>query len=517
VNALMDALGRTAKIEPSAELPGAAELNATLSRLASAFDAEWGGFGGAPKFPSTMNLDLMLRAHLATGSRDAAVIVMTSLDAMASGGIYDHLGGGFARYSVDEKWLVPHFEKMLYDQALLVRAYTRAWQALGHDRWQQVVDETVGYVLRDLRHPDGGFYSAEDADSPDEHGHSHEGLFYVWTPAQIAAVVGEDVAPAVCEWYGVTERGNFEGANILNRMHARGQFERPPHIDRARNELFAARARRPRPGLDDKVLTEWNALFCASLAEAGAAFGRPDWIAAAVTNGEFLLDRLRVDGRWHRAWQADVGARHAAVASDLANLIDAFTQLAEATGQARWIDAARASADDLLDRFWDVDAGGVFTTPEDGEALIVRQKDVFDNATPSANSTAAVALYRLGALTGEQRYANHADRIIQLLGRVAAQSPGGFSNLLAAIDMRRVGLTEIAVVGDRPDMVRAIHARYLPNAVLAWGEPYDSPLWDQRREGLAYVCRQYTCQAPQDTLEGLMAQLDEPRPAAADA
>jgi len=508
VTALLGAIGRSALIEPVAVLPGVELVDTALRQLASAHDAEWGGFGGAPKFPSTMNLDLLLRSYVASGDDTLAAIVTTSLDAMASGGMYDHLGGGFARYSVDDRWLVPHFEKMLYDQALLLRVYVHAWQVFGHERWRQVATETVEYVLRDLCHPSGGFYSAEDADSPDEEGHGHEGLFYVWIPDHFRDLLGEDLATAAMEWYGVTEAGNFEGANILHRMHARGSFARPDHMEDARRRLLAARSGRARPGLDDKVLAEWNALFLASLAEAAAAMDRPDWLAAALLNGEFLLRHLRgADGRWHRSWQAEQGAHHAALAADHAALADAFTRLAEASGQARWIVAARSVADDLLDRFWDVDRGGVFTTAEDGEQLVVRQKDIFDNATPSANSTAAVALYRLAALTGEARYANHADRILLLLGRVITGSPSGFANLLAAVDMRHAGLSEIAVVGNRPDLVAAVHRRSLPNSVLAWGEPYDSPLWSQRPPGFAYVCRNYSCLAPADTVEALAERL----------
>ncbi|MUH52397.1 MAG: DUF255 domain-containing protein, partial [Actinobacteria bacterium] len=299
VEALMEALGRTTLIQPVADLPGMETVNAALQQLGQNFDAEWGGFGRAPKFPSTMNLDLVLRSYLHRPNEAAATVVTTSLDAMASGGMYDHIGGGFARYSVDREWLVPHFEKMLYDQALLVRSYVHAWQVFGHDRWKQVVEETIGYVLGEMTHPDGGWYSAEDADSPDGQGHSHEGLFYTWTPAELTEVLGPELAAEATEWWGVSPEGNFEGRNIPCRMQQRGQLARPERIEQARQLLFASRATRLRPGLDDKVLTEWNGLFLASLAEAAAAMGRSDWHAAAVRNGEFLLRELRrPDGRW---------------------------------------------------------------------------------------------------------------------------------------------------------------------------------------------------------------------------
>ncbi len=483
-------------------VPGRDVLGAALTLLKEQHDDTWGGFGRAPKFPQTMSLELLLRAHSRTGSPDALRCVTTSLDAMAAGGIYDHLGGGFARYSVDERWLVPHFEKMLYDQALLARVYLHAWSATDEARHRQVLDETIGYVLAELRHPDGGFYSAEDADSEGE-----EGKFYVWTPDQVRAVLGEN-ADAALAWWGITEGGNFEGATILNRMHARGELARPPAIEDARRRLFEARATRVRPGLDDKVLTEWNGLMLATLAEAAAATGDQAWLEAAVQAGDFLLASLRRDdGRWMRSWQADGGARHLAFAADHAALVDAFTRLAEATGQARWIEAARSTADALLDLFWDDDGGGVFTTGHDGEQLIARNKDLLDNATPGANSLTAVALLRLAALTGDERYGRHASAVLSLLGPVVGQHPTAFAHLLGAVDMADAGPTEVVVVGDRPDLVQAVQRGYRPTTVLAWGEPYPSPLWEGRRPGHAYVCRDYACQAPVDSVEALAALL----------
>ncbi len=507
--ALREAISRSAKLRPTVTLPGEAQLDRAIQALAASFDREWGGFGAAPKFPSTMSLDLVLTSWLTSGNDGAREIVTTSLDAMASGGMYDHIGGGFARYSVDREWLVPHFEKMLYDQALFVRVYTHAATTLDEPRWRQVVTETVEYVLRDLRQPAGGFSSAEDADSPGPDGHGHEGLFHTWTVDEVRAVLGAD-ADVALEWYGITPAGNFEDRSIPNRLHARGDLARPAAIEDVRQRLFEARQQRPRPALDDKVLTEWNGLMIAALAEAGMLLGRPDWIDAAVAAGDFLrLELRRPNGRWFRSWHADGDprARHEALAADHAALVDAFTRLAEATGEARWISEATQAADVLLDHFWDVDHGGLFTTPDDGEQLVARQKDLFDNATPSANSLGAVALYRLAALTGEVRYANHADRILQLLGGILEQAPTAFSNALAAADLRVRGITEVAVVGDRPDLLEVVSTRWRPDVVVAWGEPYDSPLWEGREAGLAYVCRNYACQAPQATAAGLLAQL----------
>jgi hypothetical protein len=521
---LTGALGRTALLEPGEQVPGVDALEGALRDLGRMHDATYGGFGAAPKFPQAMSLDVLVRAlatpAAAPGGAEvdhAAVrqVVETSLDAMASGGIYDHLGGGFARYSVDQAWLVPHFEKMLYDQALLTRVYLHAWQVTGLDRYLQVLDETVGYVLRDLRQPGGGFSSAEDADSEGE-----EGLFYVWTPDQVvAALDGDaDLADEVMAFYGVTPGGNFEGRTILNRLAHRGDLERPPHIEDARRRLFAVREQRVRPGLDDKVLTEWNALMLAVLAEAAAATGRDDWRAAAVANGEFLMRELRrEDGRWLRSWQADASAsrspgrsgraRHLAYAADHGALVDAFVRLAEATGEARWVDEARTTADALLDLFWDAGRGGVFTTGSDAERLITRNKDLMDNATPGANSLAAVALLRLAALTGEPRYRNHADQILRLVGPLAAQHPSAFGHMLVAVDLAAHGVDEVVVAGDRPDLVREVHASFLPRAVVAWGERYDSPLWEGRDDGAAYVCRDYACRLPAEDAETLALQL----------
>ena len=513
--ALIDRTARAAaamgaEAAPSGALDGRV-LDQAGDAVLSSFDPEWGGFGGAPKFPAAMTLASALRIHHRSDRPELLRVVRTSLDAMASGGIYDHLGGGFARYSVDHRWLVPHFEKMLYDNALLTRVYLHAWMVTGEAAHRQVVDETIGYVLRDLRHPDGGFYSAEDADSE-----GVEGKFYVWSEPELRAVVraaaGAGADDEAVAWWGVTAAGNFEGANILNRP-VRGDLIRPAAVETARQALFECRESRIRPGLDDKVLTEWNGLMLSALAEAAAATGNGEWRAAAIANGEFLAANLRRDdGRWLRSWQAGDAdrppqARHLAYAQDYGALIDAFARLGELSGEARWIGEARAAADGLLELFWDEAAGGVFTTGNDAEKLVTRPKDLMDNATPSAQSLAACGLLRLAALTGESRYLDRAHDIIALFGQAAPQHPTAFGRALEAIDMAADGLDEIAVVGDRPDLVAAVQTRYLPGAVLAWGEPYESPLWADRPEGFAYVCRDFACQTPAATPEDLVAQL----------
>jgi len=508
VAALVENIGRTSQISTNPQLPSIDAMAIAVKQLGETFDAAWGGFGAAPKFPSTMALELLLRSYLNDESPATGTMITTSLDAMASGGMYDHLGGGFARYSVDEKWLVPHFEKMLYDQALLVRPYLHASLVMSEPRWRQVVEETVGYVMRDLRSPEGAFYSAEDADSLDESGHSHEGYFYVFTPDQVRRIVPAHLVDRALSWYDITDSGNFEGKSIPCRISQRGRLLRDDDVENVRRLLLAARNTRHRPLRDDKVITEWNALMVSSLAEAAAAYANDEWAAAAQGAGNFLATTMRRDdGRWLRTWHRDAIPKHLAMAADLANLVDAFTRLYELSGVARWIGLAREAADQLLTHHWDSDEGGLFTTPNDGERLIVRQKDLVDNATPSANSVAALALQRLAALTGDERYLEHADGILKLLARIVSSAPTAFPHLLCALHLRHVGPTEVVVTGKRGDLVRTIHARWLPTVVLGWGEEFPSPLFAHRREDLAYVCRQYACQAPASSRDDLVAAL----------
>ncbi len=500
---LTAALGRAAELAPSGDaLPGPEAVAAARDALHPRFDEAWGGFGPAPKFPQPDLLELLLRAWRRDRCPDTLLMVTETLDAMASGGMYDHLGGGFARYSTDREWLVPHFEKMLTDQALLAGVYLHAWQLTGESRYLQVLTETVDYARRDLRHPGGGFFSSEDADSE-----GVEGKFYVWRQSELETLLGAEVAREAIAWWGVTPGGNFEGANILRRP-VRADLARPAAVEEARRILFEAREKRVRPGLDDKVLTEWNGLFLAALAEAGAATGRADWVDDARAGADFLLANLRrADGRWLRAWHGGTPGRHLAFAADYAALVDAFTRLAEATGEARWVAEARTAADAMLELFWDDKAGGLFTSGADADPLITRSKDLIDNALPSANGNAAVALLRLGALVGEGYYTQRAEDILKLLAAMVAQHPTAFSRLLAAVDMVDTGVTEVAGTGVRADLVAAAQSRYLPNAVLAWGERYPSPLFDNRDDGLAYVCRNYTCQAPVADVGALVAQL----------
>ncbi|MBU6328706.1 MAG: thioredoxin domain-containing protein [Acidobacteria bacterium] len=511
---LVSHIAEQERIPPATSAPDLAVVDHAVAGLLAQLDTTDGGFGRAPKFPQSMAIDTLLRHSRRTGdttSRDAALLC---LDAMASGGIYDHLGGGFARYATDARWLIPHFEKMLYDQALLARVYLHAWQLTGEPRFRQVLDETIAYVLRDLRHPLGGFFAAEDADSQ-----GVEGRFYVWSADGVRIIAGPD-ADAAIEWYGVTEAGNWEGTNILERV-VRGDLIRPPAVERARAALFEARAQRVRPGLDTKVLLEWNGLMLATLAEAAAATGDPNWLTAAETTAAFLCDNLRrPDGRWLRTWQGPVDgsaaegqAKILAYAADHGAMLDALVRLAEATGHSRWIDEAISTADALIELFWDETDGGVFTTGSDADALVTRPKDLMDNASPGANSLAAVGLLRLAAITGDERHRHHAERIIAMLGETAGRLPLGFGHMLLAVELQALGTTEIVISGDRPDLVTAVQRNWRPESVLLWGEPTPSPLWEGRdergAEGRGYVCRDRVCGLPAHDVPELLTQLGD--------
>jgi len=364
-----------------------------------------------------------------------------------------------------------------------------------------VATAAIDYILRDLRHPAGGFFSAEDADSE-----GAEGTFYLWSLDEVRSVCGEDADEAV-EWYGVTQTGNFEGANILHRP-VRGDLERSDAVERASAALFTRRETRIRPGLDDKVLTEWNGLMLATLAEAALTVGREDWLEVATANADFLCRTLRQpDGRWLRSWQADTGAHTLGYAADHAAMVDGLTRLGESSGEARWTELAMSTADVLLDRFLDRENGGFHGTGDDAEVLVRRPKDLLDNAQPSANSLAAVALLRLGALVGDTRYVEAAEGVLQLLGDSVAGHPTAFGHLLGAVDLHHTGITEVVVTGDRPDLVAAVAGTWRPNTVLAWGEPFGGPLWEGRYGDRAWVCREFACRAPVDSPDDLRAEL----------
>jgi uncharacterized protein YyaL (SSP411 family) len=501
-------------------------LDAALLNVAQNFDPRNGGFGRAPKFPQAMTIALLCKAYVRSQADDTLTMITTTLDAMAAGGIYDQLGGGFARYSTDDFWLVPHFEKMLYDNALLTRAYLYAYLVTGEPRYRRVVEETIDYVLRDLRHPDGGFYSAEDADSE-----GIEGKFYLWSLAEIESVCGDDAAEVV-RYFGVTRDGNLVDPHTDfrgNILHVVDRTEpRPPAVERARAVLFARRAERVRPGLDDKVLLGWNALFLAALAEAAAALDRGDWLDAARTNARFLLSELRRDdGRLMRSWQADADvdphtgrARHLAYAEDHAALAEALVTMAEVDDLA-WLADARAVTDALLEHFADPDGGGFFTVGDDAEQLIVRQKDLFDDATPSANSLAANALLRLAACTGEERYGAAAGAALRAVGPVMAAHPTAFAYLLAALERHLTAPIEIAIVGPPADastvaLRREVFGRLVPASVTLTGSgpaaADASPLFEGRASAggaaAAYVCERFACRRPVHEPAALRDEID---------
>jgi uncharacterized protein len=490
-------LGAIGLIEPSPEPPERAQLEDALARLRGAADLPRGGFGGAPKFPPASALELFL----ASGERE---VVERTLDAMLAGGICDQLGGGFARYSVDADWLVPHFEKMLYDNALLARAYLHGWQVFGHERYRRACEETLDWMLREMRGPEGGFYSALDADSEGE-----EGRFYVWTPAQIREVLGAGAEPVI-EYYGVTERGNFEGANILHLPGGPGRFSvpegrksAPPGLDEARKALYEARAQRVWPGLDDKRLAAWNALAIAALAEAGAVLRRDDYLAAARDCAEFVLGEMRdADGRLLRTYK-DGEARLNAYLEDHAFLLEALLTLYEASLDARWFGEAEETAAAILDRFHDAERGGFFSTSDDHEELIARRKEIGDHPIPSGNSSAAFGLLRLAALTGERRYRSYAEEVFALFANPAIRHPESFAHLLRALDFHLSPVREVALVGeDLGQLAATVRGAHRPHLVLGGGPEgsdrppllRDRPLLDG--QATAYVCENFACQAP---------------------
>ena len=494
--------------ESSPLLDGAAvrsAIGSACNRLVEMADPVHGGFGRAPKFPQPLFLDLLLRAHVegieptGTGGGAPLEVALAALEAMASGGIWDHVGGGFSRYSVDREWLVPHFEKMLYDEALLARVYLHAWQLTGDARWRQVLEEILSYVLRDLSLPGGGIASAEDADSEGE-----EGLFYTWTPAEIEAVLGPALAVAALDWWGVRPGGNFEGRSILFRAQ-RGDLLRSKAIEEARRRLFEARSMRVRPGRDDKVLTEWNAMMCATLAEAALATGVAGWRRAAEQLGELLVGRARRpgDGRVLRCPPRGEGQNELlGYSTDAAWVVEACVRLAECTGEANWLKAASEVADQLLELFEDKETGGLFTTGADAERLVVRPRELYDNVTPSALSVAVGALPRLASLLGRDDYDLAARRLLASAGELVTRAPTAVAALLGGADLLCSGVVEVAVTGERPDLVSHVARRWLPRTVLAWsaGEASRSDpglrLLEGRAEGFAYVCRAGACRLP---------------------
>ncbi|OYT72206.1 MAG: thioredoxin domain-containing protein [Chloracidobacterium sp. CP2_5A] len=517
-------------------LPGAGELSAQIlddayRRLSARFDHVHGGFGGAPKFPNSMALAFLLRYWRATGELHAIEMVELSLDKMASGGMYDHLGGGFHRYSTDAHWLVPHFEKMLYDNALLARAYLEAWQATGKPRYRQVVEETLDYVIREMTAPDGGFYATQDADSEGE-----EGKFFVWTPAEIHALLdkplGSAEAEIVCRYFDVTSEGNFEGtgksvlsAPLSIETVARLKDIAPERLEsllaRAKPILFEGRERRVKPGRDDKRLAAWNGLMLYAFARAAAVLGRDDYRAVAERNAEFVLGAMRCDGILYRS-RKDGQNKFPGYLEDYACYAEGLLALYEATGRAQHFVAARELTDALLAQFDDPQGGAFFFTSDRHEQLITRVRDVFDNATPSGNSVAVDVLLRLALLTGESRYRARAESVLQSLSSSLAKMPSGFGQLLCALDFYLANAKGVVIVGppaapETQALRRVVQETFRPHCVVALVDPRDAdherrvPLTARRGmqggQPTAYVCQGFACQTPTTSPDVLRAQL----------
>jgi uncharacterized protein YyaL (SSP411 family) len=516
---IIEAIGRTSSLPGSHQPLSEDLLRQAYGELARMFDPQWGGFGGAPKFPQPMTLEFLLRCHL-HGYSEALGMVTLTLDRMAAGGIRDHVGGGFHRYAVDGRWLVPHFEKMLYDNAQLARLFLHVWQVTGEDRYRAVAVDTLEYLLREMRHTEGGFFSAQDADSEGE-----EGTFYVWRWEDVVQVAGEKVA----RFFGAAPEGNWEdGKNVLWLPEAASAP--PADLEESRRRLLEAREARPRPATDDKVLASWNGLAIQAFAEAGRALDEPRYVDAAAAAATFVLSRLRRDdGRLLRAGR-EGRTSGPAYADDYATMAAACLALYEATFEVRWMADARSLADDLIRLFGDEDRGGFFQAGSDAEALVLRPKELFDNAVPSGNSVAAEVLQRLAHLTGEERYERAGVGALRVVRDLLTRAPSMFGHALGALDLYLSPAKEVAVVGDPNTqetmrLVREVWSRYLPNAVLAVSRAGDEeaarvvallagrePLDDKPA---AYVCERFTCKLPVSDPKDLAAQLAEGAPAQA--
>ena len=503
-------LGAIARLPATATDLDAGIVAAGVESLLGDIDPVNGGFGGAPKFPPASALDLLL----ARGHREP---VELTLDAMAAGGIHDQLGGGFARYAVDAIWLVPHFEKMLYDNALLARSYLRAFQELGHRRYRDVAVGICDWALREMRGPEGGFYSALDADSE-----GIEGRFYTWTPAEARAALDraglDHDQAALLAHLGIVDEGHLDGRSVPH-LPAGFDASPPANLERAKEALLEARGERVRPGLDDKRLCAWNALMAGSLAEIGAALDEPRYLDAARECADFILTTMRdADGRLLRTYNGGE-ARLNAYLEDHAYLLEALISIYEATFEPRWFEAAEAIATTMIERFGDPENGGFFTTSDDHEELIARRKDLDDHPAPSGNSAAANGLLRLAALTGDSAYESAARGVLLLLAEPARKHPQGLAYLLTALDLYTAPAREVALIAPagRPEataaMAAAVRGRYRPHVALAGGCEGDAvPALLADRPAVAgaaaaYVCESFSCRAPVGSVAELEALL----------
>jgi uncharacterized protein len=524
-NSVLSELKRLSTANESRDLLSTELLDNAYAGTVRNYDLNNGGFGSAPKFPPAMSLEFLLRTYVRTQKQEALDIVRTTCNKMAQGGIYDQLGGGFHRYSTDAEWLVPHFEKMLYDNALLSRLYLHYYQLTKDDFARQIAEGILDYVIGEMTHANGGFYSTQDADSE-----GHEGKFFVWSFDEIVQFLGSEDAKLFGSYYDVTPEGNFEGKNILHVSRTEEEIAREFQISverlqtvlsRCRKTLLGERAKRVRPDRDDKILTAWNGLMMASFAEAGAILDRADYLDTAKKNATFVLGNLEREGLLLRTFK-DGQAKLNGYLEDYAFYSDALLSLYESTGELRWLKESLRLTDKMLSEFWDEQEGGLFFTGKSHEQLIVRTKDYFDNATPSGNSVAADLLLRLGLLTDNENYKRRAVTILRLVAETARRFPAGFGRALCALDFHLGRPKEIALIGDPGtneyvSLVREVWRGFLPNKVLAQSSP-DNPealeilplLRDRPQiEGkpTAYVCENYTCKQPVSTPNDLANQL----------
>ncbi len=520
---ILSRLEQLARREPTTRPLDVPVLEKAVEGLAQHYDETHGGIGQAPKFPNTSVFSLFLRYAHATGNQRYLDMATHTLRKMAQGGMYDHLGGGFHRYSVDERWLVPHFEKMLYDNALLVRLYLEGYQASGDPFFRQVVEDILAYVEREMVSPEGGFYSTQDADSE-----GVEGKFFVWGQDEVMRILGDEVGEIFCRYYDVTDVGNFEHKNILHptleldqlaRLFRREVDDVTRLIDQAKDTLFAVREQRVKPGRDEKILTSWNGLMISAFAEAYKVLGNPDYLEVARRGIRFIQTALSREGRLLRSYK-DGQAKFNAYLDDYACFSAALLDVYEATFEPEYLDGAVALTDVLLDRFWDAQEGGFFFTSSDHETLISRSKSAFDGSVPSGNSVAASALLRLYYATERQDYLTKAETTFRLFYDALEQNPFGFSNMLCGLDFYLRRPKEIVLLGDpvAPEtttLLRNIHGNFIPNKTLLCFDPARPPqhgipslLEGKARiddQMTAYVCHNFACSLPVTSWEELQS------------
>ena len=518
-NDIVGEIKRAAQPELSPSSLNLDQLDAAFLSFARTFDNKNGGFGGAPKFPPAMSLEFLLRYYKRTGDENALAMVKKTCDKMARGGIYDQLGGGFHRYTVDAIWLTPHFEKMLYDNAQLARIYLHLFQITKDEFYKRIAVETLEYVRREMLDAKGGFYSAQDADSE-----GVEGKFFVWTPEEVEEILGAENARIFNFYYDVTEHGNFEDKNILNVAasldEAAEQLKIPKEklteiLETSRKKLFDAREKRIKPFRDEKVLTPWNGLMLAAFVEASAILQSAEYLEIAKRNADFILENMRQDGYLRRTWK-DGAAKLNAYLEDYANFADGLIELFEVSGEVKYLKEAGRIADLLIAEFWDVEGGGFFFTANNHEQLLMRSKDFYDNASPSGNSAAADVLLKLAKLLGDEKYERFAVTVLRLVAPQIRRFPNGFGRTLATLEFYLSPVKEIVILGGKGnELEKEIWENYLPNKIVVLsGSAKDSdiiPLLQEKtmigEKPTAYVCESFVCRNPVTKAEDLKKQV----------